>query len=193
MRKKLWRHILFSSYFCCYRKHPNNDNNDNKACPLPSSSCFQQHFHDWFSVLRYNSDLSKLEWTPLLFNFNCFCDLTNRRKIFSIPVAEFTSFSHQARALITNLLGFISTFSKYYFEIGTICLLFSSAHLFTALEFHGNHFAILLSKMVKPHDHNKIKLSIGKIFPKYIKKRILFCDVPKIIIVLICKQSLRQL
>ena len=94
----------------------------------------------------------------------------NRRKIFSIPVAEFTSFSHQARALITNLLGFISTFSKYYFEIGTICLLFSSAHLFTALEFHGNHFAILLSKMVKPHDHNEIKLSIGKIFPKYIKK-----------------------
>ena len=148
----------------------------------------------WLILCTYVQFRSVETWmNTTLFNFNCFCDLTNRRKLFSIPVAEFASFSHQARALITNLLGFISTFSKYYFEIGTICLLFSSAHLFTALEFHGNHFAILLSKMVKPHDHNKIKLSIGKIFPKYIKKRILFCDVPKIIIVLICKQSLRQL
>ena len=57
--KKLWRHITFSSTcFCYYRKHPNNDN---MICPLPSSSCFQQHFHDWFYVLTYNSDLSKLE------------------------------------------------------------------------------------------------------------------------------------
>ena len=32
-------------------------------------ACFQWYFHDWFSVLRYNSELAKLEWTPLLFNF----------------------------------------------------------------------------------------------------------------------------
>ena len=61
--------LISSTCFCYYRKHPNNDN---KICPLPSSSCFQQHFHDWFNVLRHNSDLPKLEWSLLLFNFNWF-------------------------------------------------------------------------------------------------------------------------
>ena len=56
--KKLRRGILFSSVCFCY------------YILLPSSACFWQHFHDWFSVLKYNSDLAKLEWTPLLFNFN---------------------------------------------------------------------------------------------------------------------------
>ena len=69
MGKKLWIHISFSSTgLCYYRKHLNND--DNEICPLLSYSCFQQHFHDWFYVLRYNSDLSKLEWTLLLVNFS---------------------------------------------------------------------------------------------------------------------------
>ena len=47
--KELWRHICFcySTCFCYYRKHPNNDN---KIYPLPSYACFQQHFHDWFLV-----------------------------------------------------------------------------------------------------------------------------------------------
>ena len=49
---------LSFSASCFYRKHPNNDN---KICSLPSSGCFQQHFHDRFSVLMYNSDLVKLE------------------------------------------------------------------------------------------------------------------------------------
>ena len=71
------------------------------------------------------------------------------------------------RTLKTNLLGLISNFSKYYFKTGTICLLFISSHVFTALEFDSNHFVILLWKMVKPRDHNEIKLPIGKIIRKY--------------------------
>ena len=70
--------------------------------------------------------------------------LTNKCKLFSIPVAEYASFSHQARMLKTNLLGLISNFSKYYFKTGTICLLFLLSHVFTALEFDSNHFGILL-------------------------------------------------
>ena len=130
-KNNMGRHIPFcSTCFCYYRKHSNNDN---KIWPLPSSSCFQQHFHDWFYVLRYNSDLQKLEWTLLLFSFNYIRDLTNRCKLFSIPVAEYPSFSHQARTLKTNLLLLIPSFSKYYFKAETICLLFLSSHLFTTL------------------------------------------------------------
>ena len=66
--KRLLRFISFSSiWFCYYRKHPNNDS---RICPLSSSTCFQQYFYDWFSVVRYNLDLEKLQWTPILFNFN---------------------------------------------------------------------------------------------------------------------------
>ena len=119
---------FFRIYFYYYRKYPNNDN---KICPLPSS-CFQKHFLDWFYVLRYNSDLPKLEWTLLLFNFNCIRNMTNRRKLFSVPVTEYASFSHQARTLKTNLLGLITNFSKYYFK--TVCLHFLSSYVFTTLE-----------------------------------------------------------
>ena len=94
--------------FFYYRKHPNN----NKIpLPLPCSSGFQQHFHD---LLKYNSVLLKLEWTPLLFNFKYIHNLTNKHRLFSIPVTEYASFSHQARSLKTNLLDLISKFSKYY-------------------------------------------------------------------------------
>ena len=64
-------------------------------------------------------------------------------------------------------LGLISIFSKYYFKTGTICLVFLSSHIFTAVDFDGNHFGILLWKTVMPRDHNEIKLPIGKIFRKY--------------------------
>ena len=165
MRKKLWRHVSFSSACSCYyRKHPNNNN---KICALSSTTCFQQHFHDWFSVLRCNSDLWKLEWTILLFNSNYILHLTNRRKLFAVLVAEYASCSHQTKRLKTDLLGLISSFSKYSFKTGTICLLFLPSHVFTALEFDGNHFGILLWKIVKPRDHNEIKPPIGKIFWKY--------------------------
>ena len=36
--------------------------------------------------------------------------------------------------------------------------------VFTALEFDSNNFGILPLKIVMPHDHNEIKLPIGKIF-----------------------------
>ena len=127
--------------FCYYKKHPNNDN---KICPLPPSPCFQQSFHDWFYVLMYNSDLSKLEWTLLIFNFNFIRDLTNRHRLFSIPVAEYASFSYQVRTLRTNLLGLIPNFSKHYSKISTICFVLLPSHVFTALEVISNHFSVLL-------------------------------------------------
>ena len=105
----IYLYTFFSTCFCYYRKHPNNNN---KICLLPSSSCFQQHFHGWLYVLRYNSDLPKREWTLPLFNFNYICDLINRCKLFSIPVSVYASFSHKARTIKTNLLGSISIFSQ---------------------------------------------------------------------------------
>ena len=123
--------------------------------------------------ILHNSDLSKFKWTLLLFNFNYIRDLTNRRILFSILVAQYASFSHQTATLKTNLLGLISNCSKYYFKIGTICLLFLFSHAFTALEFDSNRFGILLSKIVKPRDHNhdEIEPPIGKILRKNIPIR----------------------
>ena len=119
---------------------------------LPASN--STFMTDWFHVLRYNSDLSKLEWTLLLFNFNYIPNLINRRKLFSIPIAEYVSFSYQVRMLKTNLLGLISSFCKYYLKTGTICLLFFSSHVFATLKFDSNHFGTLLWKVIKPRDHN---------------------------------------
>ena len=45
---------------------------------------------------------------------------------------------------IMNLLSLKSHFSKYYFKSCTICHLFLSSHVFTALELDSNHFSILL-------------------------------------------------
>ena len=69
--------------------------------------------------------------------------MTNRCKLFSVPVAEYASFLHQARTLKTNLPGLISNFSKYYYKTSTSCRLFLSPHAFTALEFDSNHFGTL--------------------------------------------------
>ena len=66
-----------------------------------------------------------------------------------------------------NLLGLTLHFSKYYIKTNTICLIFLSPHIFTALEFNGIHFDILLWKIVKPRDHNEIKPPMRKIFQKY--------------------------
>ena len=52
--------------------------------------------------------------------------------------------------------GLISTFSKYSFKIGTICLLFLSPHVFTPLEHDNNYLDIVLWKIVKPGDYYKI-------------------------------------
>ena len=159
-KKDIYEAIYNSRPYASVRKHPNNDN---KIYPLPSSTRFQKQFHEWFHVLRYNSDLSKLEWTLLLFSFNNIGDLTINRKLFSIPVADYASFSHHARTNKTNLLGLISSCSKYHFKPGTICPLFWSSHVFTPLEFDSYHFW----KIVKPCDHNEVKTPIGKVFQKY--------------------------
>ena len=101
LAKKLLTHISFSStWFCYYKKYHNNDD---KFFLLRSSACFQQHFHDWFSVLKYNSNLVILKWTPLLFNFKEFCDMSNRHKLFSIQVAAYASFSYWAWTPKTDL------------------------------------------------------------------------------------------
>ena len=42
-------------------------------------------------------------------------------------------------------------------KTGSVCLLFLSSHVFTALEFHSNHFGILRWKIVKPQDHDETK------------------------------------
>ena len=108
-----------------------------------------------------------LQKTLLLFDFNYIRDLTNRRKLFSIQVAEYTSFSHHTRTLKTSLLVLISSFFTYYFKTSTTSILFLSSPVFTALELDSNHFDFLLWKLVKPRDHNEIKPPIGKIFRKY--------------------------
>ena len=77
--------------------------------------------------------------------------------MFAIPVAEYASFSHQARTLKTNLLYLTSNFSKFFH-------IFFLSHVFTALEFDASHFGILLCEIVKPLDHNEIKPPIGKSF-----------------------------
>ena len=61
----------------------------------------------------------------------------------------------------------ISNFSKYYFKTGTLCFLFLSSYIFTALEFDSNYFGILPLKIVKPHDHSEVKPLIRKLFQKY--------------------------
>ena len=67
-KKKLWRHISFSStYFWYYRKHRNIDNT------TPSSACFQQYLTDSLYLVQFrsgkiwmNSNFNYLQ----LFNFN---------------------------------------------------------------------------------------------------------------------------
>ena len=114
--------------------------------------------------------------TPVFWQIDANCS--------SFQSLNMLSFHIIIRALKTNLLSLISFFSKYYFKTDTVCLLFLPSHAFTTLEFASNHFGILLWKIVRPCDHNEIKPPIGKIF----RKCKLLCDVPKIIVVLNCKQ-----
>ena len=189
--EKSYKHIFSSTCFCYYSQRPNNNN---KICPVLSSACFQHQFHHWFSVPWYNSDLAKLEWKPPLFHFNYIRDLSKRHNFFSIPVAEYTFFSTEARMLKTDILQFnieISNYSKYYFKM--ICLLLLSSHGLMALAFESNNFDIMHWKIVQSHGHNEIKPPIGEVFWKYKTNHTLFCNVLKIIAMLICKQSLWQL
>ena len=76
-------------------------------------------------------------------------------QFITIPVAEYASISHPTRTVKTELSQFIINFFKIFFETGTVCLL--SSHVFTALVFDSNHFGILIWKIVKPRDYNKLK------------------------------------
>ena len=62
-----------------------------------------------------------------------------------------------------------------------------------ALEFDSNNFDIMHWKILKSQGHNEIKPPIGEVFWKYKTNQTLFCNVLKIIVMLICKQSLWQL
>ena len=94
-------------------------------------------------------------------------DLTNRRKLFSIPIDEHAPFSHQGRTRKASLLGLISNISKYCFKTGTIWRVFLTSNIFTALEFDSNHFGVVLWKKIKPREPNEVKPPIGKIFRKH--------------------------
>ena len=105
MGNKLWRHTTFySTCLCYYRKHPNNDN---KICPLPYSACFQQHFHDWLSVL-YNLDDHHYYLAP---NKSVISQIDPIPSQFiTIPAAEYAPFSHPTRTVKTELSQFIINF-----------------------------------------------------------------------------------
>ena len=128
MGKKLGRNISCSSTCSCYyRKYTNNDN---KICLLEPFACFRQHFHDWFSELRYNSGLKNLEWTPLLLN-------STKSVIWQIdancsPPSSLNMLPFHIRPECLKLTHYslISDFTRYYFKTGTLCLLFWYSHYF---------------------------------------------------------------
>ena len=132
-------------------------------------TCFQQHFYEWFSVLRYNLDLAKnhlneqhhyLTSTKLVI-----CQIhPNCSKFQSLNLCPFHIKLEPFKLMQCSL---ISNLSEYYFKIGKICLLYLTSHVSTALQFDSKLFAFLLLKIVKPHDHNKIKSPITEIFWKY--------------------------
>ena len=105
--KKLWTHTLFSRFFCHYRNHTNNDN---KIYLLWSSACFQQNFHDWFSLLGYSSDLGNL-------NENHYC-LTSTKSVICQVAPNCSPFQ------LLNMLSFhvrleclkLSQFNINYFK-----------------------------------------------------------------------------
>ena len=116
-------YILPSTCFCYYKKYPNNDK---KICPIPSSRSTFRTDSIYLGTIQISRTLN--EHYYYVFSFNCIRDLTNRRKVFSVLVTQYASVSHQVRTLKTNLLGLISSFSKYYFKTSTILLLSLSSH-----------------------------------------------------------------
>ena len=74
-----------------------------------------------------------------------------------------------ARMLKTHLLQFNN---KPFLNINLTLvhlpqLAHFTSHAFTTLECDSNYFVILLWKIIKPYEHNKIKPPIGKLFHKY--------------------------
>ena len=125
MGKKLWRHMSFSSTcFCYYMKHPNNNN---KICPLRSSACFQQRFHDWFSVLRYNADERHYYITPIKYM------ISQIDTIFSpFQSLRMLLFYITLENLKQNYYSLVSIFSKYSVKLAQFGT-FSYLHMYLPL------------------------------------------------------------
>ena len=113
MKKKLWRHIsFFSTCFCYYRKHPNNDNTIRFARYHLSAS-FQQCFHESLSAIRHNSDNHHNYLAPTK---SVMCEIeANVSPFLFFSITEHGSFSHQARIRKTDLLQFNIKFFKILF------------------------------------------------------------------------------
>ena len=62
------------------------------------------------------------------------------------PFQSLNMLSFQIRLEQLKLIYYslMSIFSKYHLKTGTLHIFFSSSHVFTALEFYNNYFAILL-------------------------------------------------
>ena len=83
-KKAMKTYIIFLHCFYYYRKNPNNDN---KICPVTSSFCLQQHLTDFMYLSTIQICRNLNEQTAISVNY--IRDLTNKCKLFSIPVAEY--------------------------------------------------------------------------------------------------------
>ena len=142
MRKKLWRHISFSST-CFYYYILITLIRFSRYHLLVAS-----HFHDWFylGTIQICRNLNECYYhltsaTSVIWQIDA-----NRSPFHSLNMLPFHI---NFRTLKTNLLGLLSNFPRYYFKKGTICLLFLSSYAFTALEFDSNDCGILLWKKSK--------------------------------------------
>ena len=148
-----------------------------KIWPLTASNCTFMSDSQYLGTI---SDLAKLEWTTLLFKF-VICQIDAKCSSICSMHLLFTS---SLKLIYYNL---ISNFSIYYFKTGTICLFFLTSPVFTA--FDSTFFGVLLWNIVKLQDQT----INWKNIPKIHTNQTLFCDVPKLIVMLICKQKLWQM
>ena len=90
----------------------------------------QRHFHNWFSVLRHNPDLAKLEWAPLFFNFSKICQIDTNCS----PFHSLNMFPSRIRLEHLKLIYYslISIFFKHHFKTSTFSS-FSYLHMHAPL------------------------------------------------------------
>ena len=156
------RVISFSSTcFCYYRKDLNNVTRFiHYHLLITSNSTFMTHsqflviIQVWWNLNEHKYYLTSTDSVISQIDVNC----SPFQSLTMVP------FHIRLESLKLIYYSLISHFSLYCFKTGILCLLFSSSHLFTALDFDSNYFGILWKK---PRDHNKIKPPIEKIFPKY--------------------------
>lgn len=113
-------------------------NNDNKICLLPSFACLQQHFHDWFSVPRYNSDNNYYYLTP---TNSVICQINPN--LFPFQLVNMPCFHIRLQHVNLNY-SLISSFPNCSLKMAQFVSFFIFSHVFTALEFDSSSFYILL-------------------------------------------------